>query len=108
VARASSGNDLAVRQVPVGALRAARPGERDRRAQAPFEQRRAGDVVGMHVRFEREFELQAQFLDQRRVAPRVLEHRVDQHRLARERIGEQVGVGGGLRIEQLAENHEVR
>ena len=40
-----------------------------------------------------------------RIAPRLLEHRVDQQRLARRRVGEQVRVGGRLLIKKLSENH---
>jgi len=35
-------------------------------------------VVGVHVRLERELEAQAELLEQRRVATRLLEHRVDE------------------------------
>ena len=50
-------------------------------AELALEQPRAGDVIGVDVGLERRDELQPQLLDQRRIAPRLLEHRVDQHRL---------------------------
>ena len=48
-----------------------------------LQKRRAGDVVGMDVRFQRASEAKAKLLDQRAVAAHLLEHRVDQDRLAR-------------------------
>src|SRR5439155_20414683 len=41
--------------------------------------------------------------DQRHIPPNLLEHRVDQHRLAARPVPQQVGVGRGLRVEQLTE-----
>ena len=104
--RAAAERDaIAVREQPVRALGAGRRGERDAAAQPLLVQPRAGDVVRVHVRLERPGELQAELRHQRRVASRLLEHRVDQHRLARARVREQVGVGRGLRIEELAKDH---
>ncbi len=94
-----------VGQVAVRALGAALPGDRDAAAQALAQQPGGGDVVGVHVRLERPAQLEAQLLDERRVAPRLLEHRVDQQRLAAGGVGEQIGVSRGLRVEQLAKNH---
>ncbi len=41
---------------------------------------------------ERELELEAELVDQRGIAPRLVEHRVDQHRLARGRVGQEIRV----------------
>ena len=48
--------------------------------------------------------LRSELAQQRGVAPRLLEHRIDQHRLARAGVAEQVRVRRRLRIEQLAED----
>ena len=61
-------------------------------------------MVGMDMGFERIEQFQPQLVDQRRVAPHLLEHRIDDDRLAAFRIGQQIGVGRGGRIEQLAED----
>jgi hypothetical protein len=53
---------------------------------------------------------QPQLLDQRRVARRLLEHRVDQDRRARPArpaIAQQITVGRGLRVEELPEDKHV-
>ena len=60
-----------------------------------------GDFFGQG--FE-ENALALQLLDQRRIAPRVLEYRVDQYRRACGAITQQVAVGAGLRVEQLAKD----
>mmetsp|Transcript_38778 Transcript_38778/g.104176 ORF Transcript_38778/g.104176 Transcript_38778/m.104176 type:complete len:252 (-) Transcript_38778:175-930(-) len=64
---------------------------------------RARDVVGVAVRVEGELEREAQPPDVRRVPFCVLQHRVDDHRLHRGAVGEQVRVRGALElpVEQL-------
>ncbi len=94
---------VAVREVAVRALGAARLGDADPAADAMLEEPRAGDVIGMQVGVERELEVEAELVDQCRVAQRLVEDGVDQHRLAARGIGEQVRVGGGGRIAELAE-----
>ncbi len=64
----------------------------------------AGDVVGMDMGFERIGEAQSKLLDQRRVAAHLLEYRIDDHGCTAAPVGEQIGVGGGRRIEQLPED----
>jgi hypothetical protein len=59
----------------------------------------------MHVRLERPGELEAELVDERGIAARLLEHRVDQQRLARRGVGEEIRIRRGLRIEELPENH---
>ena len=61
-------------------------------------------MVGMDMGFQRVEELQAQFLDQGRVAPYLLEDSVDEHGLTAFAAGQQIGVGRGLRVEQLPED----
>ena len=79
-------------EVAVGALRAARARHGDAAAEPLLQQPGAGDVVGVQMRLQRPRQPEAQLLDQRDVAPRLLEHRIDQHRLARRGIGKEVGV----------------
>src|SRR3954462_296786 len=101
-----SENDLiSLLEETVRSLRGARPGHNDFAAEPLAQEPRAGDVVGVHVRLERPLELEAELLDQRHVAARLLEHGIDQDRLARGRIGEEVGVSGRLLIEELPEEH---
>ena len=79
-------------QIKIGALGTTRRRDRDAAAELLLEEPGAGDVVGMHVRLEGELELEAELLKKRRVAPRLLEHRVDQQRLARGRVGQKIRV----------------
>lgn len=60
-------------------------------------------VPASAVGFQRGQQRQAQFAQQRLIAPHLLEHRVDQQRLATGAVGQQVGVGRGDGVEQLAE-----
>jgi hypothetical protein len=60
-------------------------------------------MVGMGVGVERGHQLQVQFPDQGEIALVLLEHRIDQQRPATGHIGEQVGEGAGLGVEELAE-----
>ena len=89
----TEGDTIAVHQPLVQPLRAAGRGAEDAAAQALFEQPGAGDMVGVHMGFERGGECQAEFAQQRDVALHMLEHRVDQHSLAAGGVGQQVGVG---------------
>src|SRR3546814_7665213 len=52
-------------------------------------------------------DLQAQFVDQCKVASHLIKYRINQQRLAVDFIGKQVGVGGRGGVEQLPENHSV-
>ena len=65
-------------------------------------------MICMDVRFERVEQLEAQFVDQCRVAPDLFEHRVDDYRGAAAAIGKDVGVGGRRRIEQLPEDQHFK
>src|SRR5471032_779372 len=61
-------------------------------------------VVRVDVGIQRGQQMQAQFLQQRQVARRLLVDRVDQQRLAA--VTQQIGVGGGCWIEKLTKNHD--
>ena len=63
-------------------------------------------MVGMDMGFQGGPQGQAEFAQQRAVAPGLLEHGVDQHRLPAAGIGQQIGVGRRLGVEELAkEDH---
>jgi hypothetical protein len=89
---------------PVRAGGAARLGERDLAAQPLLQERGAGHVVGMDVRLQRPQQLEPELADQGGVAPHLLEHRIDQHRLLRDAVTQEIGVGRRRRIEELAED----
>ena len=61
-------------------------------------------MIGVDVSLKCRDELKPEFLNKCGIATRLLEHRVDQHRLLCPAIAQQVGVGRGLRIEQLSED----
>ena len=65
--------------------------------------RRRRDVVGVNVGFERIGELQLELLQRGEVALDRLEHRVDQHRLARRAARDQIGVGARFRLARAGE-----
>jgi len=59
---------------------------------ALLQEPRSGDVVGMHVRLECPKQLEAELVDQRGIASRLVEYRVDEQRLTARRVGEQIRV----------------
>ena len=103
-AAAAEDDDIVGHQKAVGAERAARRRNHDPAAGALLQQPGAGHVIGVDMGFEGRDQRQTQLADQRHVAPDLLEHRVDQHRLAARPITQQIGVGRGLRVEQLTEH----
>jgi hypothetical protein len=66
-----------------------------------------GDVIGVDVGLERVPEGQTELGEQLEVAIDLVADRIDQGRLERLPIGDQVGVGAGLRVEELSEDHGV-
>ena len=91
-------------QKPVGALCARVFGKQDLAAAALLEQPGRGHVVGVHMRIQGGHEPQAQLAQQGAIALLVFEDSVDDHGLARLAVAEQVGVGGGNGVEELAED----
>ncbi len=71
------------------------------RSQAP----RAGDVVRVDVGLEDVAELEAELPHERDVSIDLAIDRIDQRGLLRDRIRDQVGVGRGVFVEQLAQEH---
>ena len=64
-----------------------------------------GDVVGMQVRVDRLDQLEIELVHELQVAVDLLQHRIDDQRLAAAPAGEQIAVGAGDAVEQLAEDH---
>jgi hypothetical protein len=62
-------------------------------------------VVRVAVGVDDEAEPEAELSNERRVATVALEHSVDQHRLARRLVGEEVRVRARDLVEELAEEH---
>ena len=75
-------------------------------ARAVAQRAETGDVVGMQVGVDRLHQLQIELADELKVAVDLLQHRIDDQRLAAAAGGEQVGIGAGRRIEELTEDHE--
>ena len=76
-------------------------------AARPVAQRaEAGDVIGVQMRIDRLHQLQVELADELQVAIDLLQHRIDDQRLAAAAGRKQVGVGAGRRVEQLAEDHD--
>ena len=64
-----------------------------------------GDVVGMDVRIHGLDQLEVQLVDELQIAVDLLQHGIDDDRLAAAAAGHQVAVGAGDAVEQLTENH---
>ena len=60
-------------------------------------------MVGMNMGLQRELQLEAQFAHERAVSRRLLKHRIDENGFAPVAIPQQIGIGRGLRIEELSE-----
>ena len=64
-----------------------------------------GDVIGVQVRVDRLDQLEVELAHELQVAVDLLQHGIDDQRLAAAPAGEEIAVGAGGRVEQLAENH---
>ena len=74
-------------------------------AARPVAQRaEAGDVIGVEVGIDRLDELQLEFPDELEIAIDFLQHGIDDQSLASSPAREQIGVGSGYGIEQLAKD----
>ena len=67
-----------------------------------------GDVVGVQMRVDRLDQPEIELADELEVTVDLFQHRIDDQRLAAAPAGEQVGVGAGYAVEQLAEDHDIR
>ncbi len=97
--------DIVGDEIAVGALGAAGAGKRDTAAEPLLQEPGAGDMIGMDMRLQRPYELQSELGDERSVAADLLEHGIDQHRHARLGVADEIGIGRGLRVEELPEDH---
>jgi len=62
-----------------------------------------GYMVGMGMGIDRGHQLDSQFADQGEIAAVLFEDGVDDHPLAAGHVGQQIGEGAGVTVEQLAE-----
>ena len=65
----------------------------------------AGDVVGVQMGVDGLDQLEVEFADELQIAVDPLEHRIDDQRLAAVPAGDEIGVGAGGAVEELAEDH---
>ena len=96
---------VAVGERQVDVRRAVDAGQGDRAPQLHLHEPGAGHVIGVQCVSSGQPQRQPQLADQRRVARVLLEHRIDQHRLARLLVGEQIGVRARDLVEELAKQH---
>src|SRR5262245_17365787 len=67
----------------------------------------AGDVVGVQVGVDRFHQPEVELADELQIAIDLLQHRIDDQRLATAAAGDQVGVGAGNAVEKLAKDHRL-
>jgi hypothetical protein len=65
----------------------------------------AGEMVGMQMRIDRLDQFEVEFIDELDVPVDLLQHRIDDQRLAPAPAGDEVGVGAGNAVEELAKDH---
>src|SRR5262249_59496084 len=65
----------------------------------------AGEMVGMKVRVHRLDQLEVELADELDVTVDLLQHWIDDQRLAPAPAGDEVGVSAGHAVEELAKNH---
>ena len=64
-------------------------------------------MIGVQMRVDRLDQLEIELANQLQIAVDLLDHRIDDQRLAAAPAREQIGVGAGRAVEQLAEDHSV-
>src|SRR5262245_26475199 len=65
----------------------------------------AGEMVGMQMGIDRLDQSEVEFVDELDITVDLLQHRIDDQRLAPAPAGDEVGVGAGDAVEELAKNH---
>ena len=80
----------------------------DRAAGGALQQPGPAHVVGVNVGIERGHQRDAQLPDQGQIPTVLGKHRIDQHPLTADRIGQQVAVGAGVGIKALAQQQATR
>ena len=66
----------------------------------------SGDVVGVQMRVDGLDQLELELAHELEIAVDLLQHRIDDQRLAALPAGDEIGVGAGNAVEQLAEDHQ--
>ena len=97
-------NLVPLSEITVRSFRTAILGESDLAAQLPLQQPGTGHMVCVDMGLEREQQVQSKLPYQRDIPTRLLEDWIDDHRLSASAVAEEVGVGGGLWVEQLPED----
>jgi hypothetical protein len=106
--KAPEGDRVAVPHEPVRGAHAGPLPQDETAAESRPERAARGHVVGVDVGLERLRELELQLLEELDVPLELLPHGVDQQRLARHLVRQEVGVGGRRGVEELAEDHGAR
>ncbi len=65
----------------------------------------SGDVVGVQMRVDGLYQLEFELAHELQIAVDLLQHRIDDQRLAAMPAGNEIGVGAGNAVEELAEYH---
>src|SRR2546430_7652392 len=65
----------------------------------------AGEVIGVEMRIDSLHQLEVELADELDVTVDLLQHRIDDQRLAPAPTGDEIGVGAGDAVEQLAKDH---
>ena len=86
----AKGNHIVLDQIAVGTFGPARCRQHDLAAGPPLEQPSASHVIGVNMSFQRREEPEAKLVDQGRIAPHLLEHGIDQDRLAIVAVAKQI------------------
>ena len=74
-------------------------------AGAVAQRAKPGDMVGVQMRVDRFDQLEVELAHELQIAVDPLQHRIDDQRLAAMPAGEQIGIGAGRAVEELAEDH---
>ena len=64
-----------------------------------------GDMVGVQMRVHGLDQFEVEFAHELQVAIDPLQHRIDDQRLAAMPAGEEIGIGAGRAVEELAKDH---
>ena len=91
-------------QLNIGLRAARRADEASAAGHALLQEERARHVVRVRVRVASEHEAEAELVDGGEVAVHGLQHGIDEHRLARLRAAEEVGVRAALPLEELSKD----
>src|ERR1700731_993837 len=65
----------------------------------------SGDVVGVQMRVDGLYQLEFELAHELQIAVDLLQHRIDDQRLAAMPAGNEIGVSAGNAVEELAEYH---